>query len=162
MPIALKRRSGEIVAHTLVDDEDYETLNQDHWYLGGRGYVVRQVYMGRKDSKEVRRGELMHRRICGLSKGDGLQVDHINRDKLDNRRENLRVVGGSAANSQNVPGGYGKSGIRGVHWIEAHKCWAARVVLDGRMHWGGHFTDIREAEAAVQEMRVRLHQYATD
>lgn len=69
---------------TVVDDADYEELAKFHWYLGSKGYAVRQV---RK--KNVVTVILMHRVI--MQTPGGMDTDHINRNKLDNRRSNLRV-----------------------------------------------------------------------
>ena len=71
---------------TKVDDEDYERLKKYKWY-----YQNTYVYRINKKKEMV----LMHREIMGLSKGDGLEVDHINTDdednKLNNQKENLRI-----------------------------------------------------------------------
>jgi hypothetical protein len=64
-----------------VDAEDVEQLSQSRWLLAAVGYAVASG--GRR---------YMHREILGLVPGDGLQCDHINGDKLDNRRSNLRAV----------------------------------------------------------------------
>ena len=63
----------------LVDDEDYEWLSQWKWYCSTTGYAVR----GCKN-----RILYMHREIAKTK--PGMLTDHINRNKLDNRKENLR------------------------------------------------------------------------
>jgi hypothetical protein len=60
-----------------VDAEDFARLNDGPWHLAS-GYACR------KNGKAV----YMHRRIMGAQKGQ--YIDHINGDKLDNRRSNLR------------------------------------------------------------------------
>lgn len=67
-----------------VDDEDFPVVSQIKWHRHPRGYAYGWVS---KDG--TKRKELMHRVILGLS-GRANQADHINHDKLDNRRENLR------------------------------------------------------------------------
>lgn len=87
----------------LVDSENYEWLNQFTWWTNERGYV-------RNNNGS------MHRLIMGLTPNDkNLYVDHINRNKLDNRKENLRIV----THAQNL---YNRkafsnstSGYKGVH-----------------------------------------------
>ena len=67
----------------LVDDEDYEWLNQWKWCLNSTGYAVRS---GTDQGVSL---VCMHRQIMGAQTGE--QCDHVNHDKLDNRRSNLRV-----------------------------------------------------------------------
>lgn len=78
------RKRGEIVAWALVDEGDFATLSAVRWSLNGSGYAMGTL-------------GLMHRVILGLTRGEG-EVDHVNRDKLDNRRSNLRLV----SHSENV------------------------------------------------------------
>jgi hypothetical protein len=68
----------------LVDDEDFEWLNQYKWRL-------RNGYAGRDSSILLgpRRNILMHREVAGTP--EGLFTDHANGNKLDNRRCNLRI-----------------------------------------------------------------------
>jgi hypothetical protein len=89
MEIELKNKKG-VVAKTLLSVDDYEKVKDYKWYLSG-GYV--------KASNKTT--IFMHRIIMNLN-DPLLVVDHINHDKLDNRRENLRVVT-RAANNQNRP-----------------------------------------------------------
>jgi hypothetical protein len=72
----------------LVDDEDYLRLKAHKWSVNSRGYAVRFTeHLG------VKKGIRMHREILELGEYDGgMEVDHINRNKLDNRRCNLRLV----------------------------------------------------------------------
>lgn len=67
----------------LVDESDIPLVNSVHWYIN-EGYLFNQT-------KEFGKRRL-HRMILGLPKGDRRVVDHINRNKLDNRRSNLRIV----------------------------------------------------------------------
>jgi len=80
MPVWYKH---EIVAYALIDDVDIRLFNWK-WYMYEDGYVVRH---------ETRNGGYenfrLHKEIMKPSKD--MQVDHINGNKLDNRRENLRL-----------------------------------------------------------------------
>lgn len=61
----------------IVDDEDYEEFSKHKWCFSNVGYAQR------------RSGIYLHRVIAGAKPGEF--VDHINRDRLDNRRSNLRI-----------------------------------------------------------------------
>lgn len=70
----------------LISDQDFKRANQYKWWVATTGYAVRVVYEGRN---KPRKTIYMHRFITGCSKG--LVVDHINHNRLDNRRSNLRI-----------------------------------------------------------------------
>lgn len=126
----------------LVDDADLEWLSAWSWHLAPNGYAARGGSTGGR--------ALMHRQILGLEPGDGKQGDHINRDRLDNRRENLRVVT-AAENSRNTGARPSRSDLpysphRGVSWSRSKRKWRASAVLDRKQHHLGYFRD--EAMAA--------------
>lgn len=83
------RKSGVVI----VDDEDYEYLNQFRWYSDSFGYVFRT-----KGKEDNFRRVKMHREI--MNPPDDMVIDHINHNIRDNRRSNLRIVTRSE-NSQN-------------------------------------------------------------
>ncbi len=69
----------------LVDDEDFEKINQYKWYFFIGKYAVKNITYNKKQ-KHL----LMHRFIMNCP--DGLEIDHINNNGLDNQKKNLRVV----------------------------------------------------------------------
>lgn len=84
MPELPVYRRGEIVAYALVDEADYERFKGYRWRpLSTLGYPSTNID-GRPHS--------LHRLVIGLQPGDGLECDHVNRNPLDNRRSNLRLV----------------------------------------------------------------------
>jgi hypothetical protein len=91
--------------YALVDDEDYEELNKYNWYYSYQGYAVRTNH-------RLNKCIYMHRII--MNPLDYKQVDHINHNKLDNRKENLRICD-RFQNLQNSKIRLdNKSGIKGV------------------------------------------------
>ena len=68
-----------------IDAEDIPIVEANHWYVNGGGYLFRRDALTREPYR-------MHRVILGLSQKDDRVVDHINHDKLDNRKCNLRIV----------------------------------------------------------------------
>lgn len=73
----------------LIDDEDFALVSQHKWRAKpekktGSFYAIRTSYKGRQHSI------YMHRLV--LNAPDGMGIDHINHNPLDNRKENLRLV----------------------------------------------------------------------
>lgn len=139
--IPLRQKDGEIVAYALVDARDAD-LARRTWSRHIAGYAVRS---GGK--------VLLHREILSLSPGDGLQADHINGDRLDCRRANLRVVT-QRQNFQNQPASTGSSRFRGVSWEARRQRWVAYGTLDGRRRHVGYFATEQEAAEAVSAWRL--------
>ena len=79
----MKRISLTQGQFATVDDEDFELLNQWTWWA---------VLSSSNTYSAKRLGVSMHRQILGLKPGDRRRAEHINRDKLDNRRSNLKIV----------------------------------------------------------------------
>lgn len=146
--IPLRARDGSLKAHALVDAADADQATH-RWYLSNRGRPGRNVPLPGGGQRQV----LLHRELLGLSPSDGLEGDHINGDKLDNRRGNLRVVL-RADNVQNVVGRGGTSEYRGVSWHKQHSKWQARAAVAGRTHFIGLFECEREAALAAQAFRL--------
>jgi hypothetical protein len=80
---------------------------------------------------------------------DNMEVDHRNRDKADNRWDNLRL----ATKSQNAANVATKtnntSGIPGVVWDAQRNCWRAQLRVDGVKKNLGRFATKEEAAAKV-------------
>jgi hypothetical protein len=150
--IPLFSRVGEIRGVAIVDDSDYEIQWQHRWSLVN-GYACRS------EGSSHQRNYVhifMHREILGLPrKGHDLEGDHINADRLDNRRENLREVT-HAQNMQNRLIRVHKTSIyRGVHWESSKAKWRAAARLNNRHHHIGYFSDEEQAASAAQAWRQR-------
>ena len=143
MEIAL----GKTKAVTLIDDDDAKWVARHRWKLTTSGYAARNVCVN-GIWREVR----LARAVLGLEHGDPRQVDHINRNRLDNRRENLRAVT-PRQNQQNQSSRGGSSRFRNVSWCKRNHKWHASVWHDGRRHHIGYFEDERRAASAAQEWR---------
>lgn len=120
---------------TLVDDDIFDWLNQWRWHITN-GYIIRKQYGKRGENKKPE-NIYIHRLIMGTP--NGYVTDHINGNKLDNQRDNLRI----GTQSQNMMN-RGKqknntSGYKGVHWNKQHQKWQAVVKFDGKQKHLGYF-----------------------
>lgn len=140
------RKRGEVVAYAKVDDKDYESLAQWRWGLMDNGYAVH----GTNSQGRI----LMHRDIMGCVRGDGKEVDHINHDKLDNRRSNLRLV----TREQNARNRRADSGSTsrhlGVSWYPQTKRWVASASRGGKRIHLGYYMAEEDAARAAREWRA--------
>lgn len=139
--VPLYNFKGEVTAVALIDLSDLDTVGKYRW-CHTNGYAV---LANRKKTR-------MHRFIMGLEKGDRRQVDHIDLDRLNNRRSNLRIVT-HAQQMQNVPAQGGTSPYRGVSWHSLRKAWRAFAHLDGKHYHLGLFEDELEAARVAAEFR---------
>ena len=129
----------------IVDDADFEWLNQFKWHVATPGRCFYAVRTTKIDG--VCKLILMHREILGLLSGDGLGTDHINHNGLDNRRCNLRICT-SQQNQRNrrIDAAKKTSRYKGVGWNKQLKQWRSRIYCNYKEIYLGCFRD--EAEAA--------------
>lgn len=114
-------------------------------------YAKRDVYLGNGKARPV----LMHRLIFGDENCP--QVDHQDRDGLNNRRRNLRA----ATRSQNMCnqriGSRNASGHKGVSWHKRAAKWQAHIAVDGVKQYLGLFTEIEQAAEAYRLASLSAH-----
>lgn len=113
-----------------VSNDDYKAFKDIKFNISGFGYAHYS-------------GKYLHKMIKPSSE----VVDHINGDKLDNRRSNLRVVTRSL-NRVNSKMQRNKSGFRGVYWRPDRNHWIARMNAGGKYHYIGSFKTKLEAAMA--------------
>lgn len=136
---------GKVV---LVDDENYERLNQVKWCAllsRGKYYAVRGIYKKGKIKRIY-----MHREIINVP--CGIYTDHINGDTLDNRKENLRLC----THQQNCfnrknPHKDNRLGIKGVWWNKQNKKFRAQIQLNDKSIHLGYFNVIGDADSAYRK-----------
>ena len=137
----------------VVDDEDFSMAQAHNWYAdkhkNGRWYAARNKKIDGKRSKIY-----MHRFILGIDAGNR-DIDHKNRNGLDNRRENLRVCTRSQNNMNGVAATGKSSKYKGVYWSKAAKKWRAYIKIDGKQHSLGCYGD-EVAAAGMYNMAAGL------
>lgn len=150
--IPLHARDGRVRAYALVDDEDYALVSSTAWSLE----EAKGIAAGWRNGKKIK----MHRLILGEPP---CQVDHINHDKLDNRRQNLRRAT-NAQNQQNHRGARADNttGFRGVLYVHGRKSpWKAQVKVGNRIY-ARHCGTREEAAAAVAALRAEHMPYSPE
>lgn len=126
-----------------VDDEDYVWLSKWKWSYNGK-YAHRNV-IGNKNI-------LMHRLIIGAEKGE--VVDHINLDKLDNRRSNLRKCTNSDNQHNSGLRKDNATGYKGVH--KSGRRWIAQIMLNSQVIYLGAY---KTPEEAAKKYDAAARQY---
>ena len=137
----------------IVDDEDFEFVNQWKWSFD-RLYAVRGHYLGNINGKDKYKKIYLHRIINKTPMG--IETDHINKNKLDNQRSNLR----NATRSQNGRNrdAYGKTAkISGVHWYKKLRKYRALLGLNKKRLHLGYFLNINEAIKARKEAELKYY-----
>lgn len=127
----------------VVDDCDFEELNSKKWHYTSSGYAARRSW---PDNKIV----LMHRQIMSTPKG--MDTDHKNQNKLDNRRDNLRIGTRSQNNMNQTKQRHNTSGFKGVMWQKSKSLWVARVGLV----YAGKFKNKEDAARAYDKKAKEL------
>lgn len=141
--------------YALVDDKDFEYITQWNWQ-SSLGYAVRCVYLknynyGKGKNRSINKQIRMHRLINGTP--DGMDTDHINGNKLDNRKSNLRT----ATRSQNAINRKPKG--NGIQFRNDRKRSPYRVYIchNGKQIYIGCFTDLEDAKSARYSANLQLN-----
>lgn len=126
--------------YAVIDNDMYAKLSKYNW----RGVKAKeQWYAYCLDDK----GKViyMHRQIMGLKRKDGKEVDHINHNTLDNRKQNLRICT-HAENIRNQKIKRYSSKYKGVYWDKFNKKWKVQIMYNYKNYNLGRY--ILEEEAA--------------
>lgn len=135
--------------YALVDDEDFNYLNQWRWHIAWNGYVVRGEYNGGNY-----KNFFLHRVIIKTPKG--MFTDHINHNRLDNRKSNLRICTKSQNGFNRNKQKNNTSGYKGVTFEKQTKKWVARIRFNGQMKTIGRFFNPEEASEAYKQVALKL------
>lgn len=128
----------------LVDNEDYEKVNQYKWHLNTWGYPIVHEHIkgsGRINAKQ--RTIWMHRVI--MNAPDNMQVDHVNNNTLDNRKLNLRICTRQQNQFNLSRPKNNTSGYKGVYWLKINKRWMASISINDKQKHLGCFSTKEEA-----------------
>jgi len=128
-----------------IDKEDYDFVKSRTWHFTD-GYLY-SYNLG-----------LLHRELLKEQLKDGFEVDHINKNRVDNRKSNLRVV----TRQQNM---YNKSkyktntsGYAGIKWNKRLDKWQAQITHNKKRIHLGVFDDLQEA---IKARRIAEDKFVT-
>lgn len=117
----------------IVDDEDYPLLSRFNWYISDSGYAITQI----TGQKHIR----MHILVFGAMPKGRFVIDHKNRNKIDNRKCNLRVAT-MKENAKNRE-------ARGICYDKSRGKWIVRY----NRRFYGRYSTVREAELAYRKAK---------
>lgn len=145
--------SGNFV---IVDEDDYAHLSQWRW-REHTGTATRNKHVGTIGNwRDGRRKDIcifMHREIMNAPLG--MDVDHINGDRLDNRKSNLRVCTHAENRRNTKTPTTNKSGYKGVSWCIRDNKWIAFITLNGKSKNLGRYIDIMDAARAYNNAAIK-------
>ena len=139
----------------IIDAEDVEVVKERTWHKDYKGYIVCRY----KNNTRFK----MHNYIMGLPYNRNIYFDHINRDKTDNRKSNLRYVNlqQNAMNQSRKSNTI--SGLKGVTYVKSKDTYRARIWLNGKcVYLGSSKNPIEAAQMYNIGARLLFGEYAGD
>ena len=124
----------------LVDNDDFEILNKYHWQYNAKTGAEAKI--------------LMHRIVIKAPK-DTI-VDHIDRNRLNNKKSNLRLCTTEQNNHNTGMFKNNTSGYKGVNWNKREKVWKASITKNNKRVGLGVFKTAREAAIAYNNAVIKL------
>lgn len=151
MPKEIPLTQGRVA---IVDDQDFERLNQWKWYARRAPSRFASTFYATRNSRVeggTRHSIQMHRVILGV--GPGVEIDHIDGDGLNNTRSNLRIAlkKENRRNSRKQAKPVASSKLKGVDWHEKSFAFRARIKVDGKLIHLGYFGSEEAAARAYDE-----------
>lgn len=128
----------------LIDLSDVDAVQKHQWYFSS-GYAI---------TNTPNNGRLYLHRFL-LQPSNKQLVDHINRDKLDNRKNNLRICKSSDNNHNRALNN--PNGFRGITWNKRKHKWASQISIGNKNKGLGYFTSKLDAARAYDEKALELY-----
>lgn len=147
--IILYNKKCEEIARAVIDLEDIERCKKYKWFLKGN-YVAcsfnkTKIYL--------------HHYILDIEniKETGLEVDHKDRNKLNNRKNNLRVTTININRANINAKKDNKSGIKGVYYFERTNKWRTNITINKKNIHLGYYENLEDAIKARKEAEVKYY-----
>lgn len=148
--------------YALVGDEDFDIVNKYNWYAYYSPYINDYYAATNMRNGNKRFTQHLHRFIWELHNGpipQGLQIDHIYHNPLDNRINNLRLVT-IRQNQQNRK--FKISKYAGVCWHKRAKKWQAKITINGKLIHLGYFKSEYKAHLAYRKALAAIGEIFVD
>ena len=129
--VVLEHPDTEREVVSKIDKEEFKHVKKHTWRLTKNGYATNRMV------------GYLHRFI--LKPEDDLDVDHVNRDKLDNRKSNLRECTRSQNMMNTTLRSNNTSGVTGVSYCKQTKKWSAMIKINYKTIWLGRHATLDEA-----------------
>jgi len=138
--------------NVLLDDEDHLWARHLTWNLSSnkRQVRTREMIDGKRFSLTL------HRMILDCTPGDGKNIDHINRNNFDNRKENLRFANQQIQNMNRTKSNGKSSKYKGVSYKKQTNSWTAYIAKNKKQYHLGHFNSELDAANAYNNKAKSL------
>jgi hypothetical protein len=145
----IKLTQGKVA---LVDDEDFNYLNQFKWQVIKPRYIYYVVKSGKRINGKNKK-EYMHRII--MNTPSHLQVDHIDHNGLNNQKSNLRNCNNSQNNANKIL--MNEEKYRGICWDKSRNKWMSSIRFMGKNIFLGRFSDPIIAAKEYDRVVIKYH-----
>ena len=133
--IVLRDRKQKVVGRAIIDRSLVARVKNIKWSLGNCGYAI---------TGHLRNGSrLLHRFLFGKK---GYEIDHINRNRLDNRKVNIRHCSRSQNMFNKTKQNNNSTGVLGVYFDKSRGKYAAEIKAYGVKKFLGRFNTLKEAK----------------
>ena len=151
MPKEIQLTQGKVA---IVDDEDFDYLNQWKWSLRPTGNGISYAIRGfKKHEKSKIKSISMHRQIMNPDKG--YVIDHIDGNTLNNQKINLRICTQSQnCGNQKIPIN-NTTGFKGVQFNKIQNRYYAQITVNKKNIYLGSFIDPIDAAKAYNEAAIK-------
>lgn len=136
--------------YAIVDEDDFKTLSLFKWCAVKRGNKL--FYAQRRGGGGI---IYMHREI--LKPILGMEVDHIDRNGLNNSRANLRICTHAENQRNQSKPKNNKSGVKGVFWDKERKKWCVQIRANGFTKHIGRFDKKEDAIIKRKEAEIKYY-----
>lgn len=140
----------------LVDDEDFEYLNQWKW-RAMKGRTTHYAVRGTNSRKGVGYKSILMHRVIMKVRDTKIFIDHKDHNGLNNQKANLRACTASQNGANRMPRPNSSSKYLGVLYYKPRQNWLARIRKDHKTTFIGYFKNEVEAAIAYNRKAIELH-----